>query len=1040
MQFLIGLLISFLIGFICYFAGRLILNKLEVKEDNSLLQCLLKLAFGLTFFLIATNLISTIFRSFFIGLAITGALLITALVLQGKDLRSLAEKAKTCLSKDSINEVIKSNKYLLILAGVVNFIYLSLAISSVPDTHSSALSNHIFNINQLVAGNYPPRYSFLPTLSQKFHYGADILASAISRFSGIQPEVALDVLTLIFVNLILFTIYALTVKFVDSESVNKILVPFAALIAWGPIILLLKNNSAGGPAGWIDKTAFLTQTKLNEAAKWSGLTLYWVFDPPTCIGIFFVLISLYLIFRIINGEKDLKFAILTGVFVSSLVIVDITKLVFLAVGLFLYILFTSPIPMTEDSGFYNQPESKQMLKNLGIVIAVAAVLGIIHQNWFIFNKDFLPIGTFYKFGSTNLAGDYSNLNNNILLLVLYAVGFYTAYKTKHKWLIFLIPFYLSGLLIPYFVSMPDAGIGKFAMMANLVGPLSLPLGISFLQDKFSFIKERKTLVLWLFIALTSFSTLMYFTFGGAQKPLFILEGKKLKYTGLQNISFQGGPEELEAIKALKLKNLRDQAILCEEQFSNLFSVNTGLYAISSSVDLSGVPVKKEAIEQGTNNFTNFFNLQKDAWIHQKVNWFYVTPEIFNSVLSPQSKIKLLNTYLNNKLKLVYSNKSNSILNQKELYQISPVDLSTDSAITSIQKFEKFLESEIDKAPMYIKQAALSPYTAIYNAKSNDFDGDRIADISFFDQKNKKWIILPGNGGEKKEIIIPLTSFEAYNNSDILIPIPSDFNGDSKTDLALFNRTKGYWYVFSPESIQPVQSNKFCYWIDETPLPGDLDGDMKTDITCFNATRKSWPSLLSGTNFNFAEKRVPVNQYSKPMYMYIDEDSKADYALYSPSEQLFTAYLSTKDYDTSRSIRVLIGGISSVAVPGDYDGDKKEDLAVWSPETGIWEIAYAKDLIALAITNPIGVPQPIVGCGIAAAANNTAPKNCVTHTFEFGKTGDIPLPADYNGDGRTDIAVYHQDTNKLEISFGGGAKKEIDLSEYKGLDFAGFIGI
>jgi hypothetical protein len=68
----------------------------------------------------------------------------------------------------------------------------------------------------------------------------------------------------------------------------------------------------------------------------------------------------------------------------------------------------------------------------------------------------------------------------------------------------------------------------------------------------------------------------------------------------------------------------------------------------------------------------------------------------------------------------------------------------------------------------------------------------------------------------------------------------------------------------------------------------------------------------------------------------------------------------------------------VPVPGDYNGDTMEDIAVYRPVTGQWFI------------------------------NGQA-------TAQQGTPGDIPVPADYNGDGKTDPAVYrYAPTNQFGL--------------------------
>ena len=99
----------------------------------------------------------------------------------------------------------------------------------------------------------------------------------------------------------------------------------------------------------------------------------------------------------------------------------------------------------------------------------------------------------------------------------------------------------------------------------------------------------------------------------------------------------------------------------------------------------------------------------------------------------------------------------------------------------------------------------------------------------------------------------------------------------------------------------------------------------------------------------------------------DGDGKDDFAIYRPSDGSWWFI----DSSTGATRTFVFGGPGDIPVPGDYDGNGTTDVMVWNAYRATWRKMGGKKA------------KPV----------------------QWGRVGDIPVPADYSGDGKTDVAVW-----------------------------------
>ncbi len=255
----------------------------------------------------------------------------------------------------------------------------------------------------------------------------------------------------------------------------------------------------------------------------------------------------------------------------------------------------------------------------------------------------------------------------------------------------------------------------------------------------------------------------------------------------------------------------------------------------------------------------------------------------------------------------------------------------------------------------------------------DFDGDSKSDLTVYDADAGEWAIQLSGGGPD------VTGLNWGTASSV--PVLGDFDGDGAGDLAVLDRPAGRWYVRSLAGT-PIVWHKFFGWPGTIPVSGDYDGDGADDRALLDQRSGHW-FIMKGSNDTVIAWDVNwgwPGANSQPVPGDYDGDGTDDLAFL---DQNTGGWFIRTLGGTQLAVNVSWGWPGIQAVPGDYDGDGASDLAVFDQNTGRWFI------------------RALGGTPLAIG------------TY-WGWPGARPVSGDFDGDGTDDLAVFDEVTGRWYI--------------------------
>jgi pyruvate/2-oxoglutarate dehydrogenase complex dihydrolipoamide acyltransferase (E2) component len=218
--------------------------------------------------------------------------------------------------------------------------------------------------------------------------------------------------------------------------------------------------------------------------------------------------------------------------------------------------------------------------------------------------------------------------------------------------------------------------------------------------------------------------------------------------------------------------------------------------------------------------------------------------------------------------------------------------------------------------------------------AGDYDGDGRTDLAVWRPVSATWhVLMSANATE--------TVVELGAPGDL--PVVGDYDGNGSDDFAVWRPVDGRWLVRTAADAAVVETVHGMP--GDIPVAGDFDGDGKTDMVVWRPADGRWlappPAGTETAGAAASEATAPEPTPSPAVGSLPRALPDAGTAATAAENAAARTPATTTIADIE--IAAGLGLPGDLPVVGDYDGDGRDDPAVWRPADGAWQVHASSEL-------------------------------------------------------------------------------------------------